>query len=205
MLRTYFSKLNLIMLLVIGAFVLNACATLSKEECLAADWRVIGQNDGTNGFAPQERFAGHVKACSKIGVTPDQTLWNQGYQSGLVRYCTPTNGLNVGEAGKPYANVCPLDKSPKFIQAYNLGKKVHDIRASIASRKSSISSRQSQIDEKVRSGVTLTPAEQVAFKYEVAELSRKNLDDQVEISRLSGQLALAETDVQDYRLKLTTY
>jgi hypothetical protein len=204
MFRTHFSKLNLIIILVIGAFVLNACATLSKEECLAADWRVIGQNDGSNGFAPQDRFAGHVKACSKIGVTPDQTLWNQGYQLGLVRYCTPSNGLNVGEAGKPYANVCPLDKAPKFIQAYGLGKNLHDIRASVASRRSAISSRQAQIDEKIKSDVTLTPAEQVTFKYEIAELNRKNSDDQNEISRLSGQLALAERDVQNYRLRLSS-
>lgn len=183
--------------------ILSGCATLSKEECLAADWMVIGDADGAAGYSPQERFAGHTKACSKIGVVPDQTLWNQGYQKGLVRYCTPQNGLSVGEAGKSYANVCPLDRSARFQQGYDLGKKAYDIRRDIDRRKSSISARQSQISEKFKTIASLSSEQQIAAQYELADLNRQNSDDQAEISRLSGELALANRDIQDFRLELS--
>jgi len=85
---------------------LAACQTLSKEECIAADWRVIGEQDGAQGFSSQQRFGDHVKACEKADIVPDQTLWSAGYQTGLVRFCTPLNGLAYGQAGRTYANVC---------------------------------------------------------------------------------------------------
>jgi len=61
-------------LLVMSASVLVACGTLSKEECLTADWGAIGERDGSAGYAPQSRLAGHAKACAKAGVSPDQVL-----------------------------------------------------------------------------------------------------------------------------------
>ena len=115
LLQQHLSKLYLIAGLFGAGIALSACQTLSKEECVAADWTVIGETDGAAGHAPQDRFARHVKACAKAGITPNQTAWNQGYQAGLVRYCTPANGLRVGEAGNIYANVCPLDKSAAFL------------------------------------------------------------------------------------------
>jgi hypothetical protein len=199
------SKFSIVVVFIAIIGILSGCATLSKEECLAADWMVIGDADGAAGYAPQERFAGHTKACAKIGVVPDQTLWNQGYQKGVIRYCTPQNGLSVGEAGKSYANVCPLNSSASFQQAYDLGKKAYDIRRSIDSRKSSISSRQTQISEKFKTIASLTPAQQVAAQYELAELNRLNSDDQAEISRLTGELALANRDIQDFRLQISRY
>lgn len=199
------SKFSIIVVLIAIIGILSGCATLSKEECLAADWMVIGDADGAVGYAPQERFAGHTKACSKIGVVPDQTLWNQGYQKGLIRYCTPQNGLTVGEAGKSYANVCPLNSSIRFQQAYNLGKRAYDVRRDIDNRTSSISTRQSQINEKFKTVASLTPEQQIVAQYELADLNRQNSDDQAEISRLTGELALANRDIQDFRLQLARY
>lgn len=194
-------SITVIFIAIIG--ILSGCATLSKEECLAADWMVIGDADGAVGYAPKERFAGHTKACSKIGVVPDQTLWNQGYQKGLTRYCTPQNGLNVGEAGKSYANVCPLNSSVDFQEAYGLGKRAHDIKRDIDRKKSSISTREFQISEKFKTVASLTPEQQIAAQYELADLNRQNSTDQAEISRLTGELALANRDIQDYRFQIS--
>ncbi len=55
--------------------LLGSCATMSKEECVAADWRVVGETDGAAGYDPQSRFAAHAKSCEKAGVVPDQSLW----------------------------------------------------------------------------------------------------------------------------------
>lgn len=197
------SKFSIVVIFISIIGILSGCATLSKEECLAADWIVVGDADGAAGYSPQQRFAGHTKACSKIGVIPDQTLWNQGYQKGLIRYCTPHNGLSVGEAGKSHANVCPLNSSGSFQQAYDLGKRAYDIRGDIDRRRSSIATRQTQISEKFKTIASLTTEQQIAAQYELADLSRQNSDDQSEISRLTGELALANRDIQDFRLKAT--
>lgn len=198
----HLSKLSITIVFVTIIGILAGCATISQEECVAADWMVIGEADGAMGYAPQERFAGHTKACNKIGIVPDQTLWNQGYQKGLIRYCTPQNGLSVGEAGKSYANVCPLNSAGRFQHAYDLGRKSYNIQRNIDSKRSSISSRQTRISEKYKTIASLTPAQQVAAQFELAELNRQNSVDQAEISRLTGELALAKRDIEDFRFQL---
>lgn len=128
-------------------FVLAACATMSKEECVAADWRVVGETDGANGQDPQRRFADHTKSCQKAGIVPNQSLWYQGFQQGLTRYCTPLNGLNAGQSGKPYNNVCPVDLSTGFLQGYSIGKAEYNQRSKVQSVQNRIDAVEREIDE----------------------------------------------------------
>ena len=53
---------------------LGGCASLSKNECLNANWEDIGIRDGANG-RPEEYLIQHSKACAKVGVTPDRGAW----------------------------------------------------------------------------------------------------------------------------------
>ncbi len=129
--------------LVLG--VLSSCQSMTKEECQIADWQVIGQNDGEAGFDPQDRFSRHVKACTRIGIAPDQTMWRQGYDRGLVNYCTPLSGLAAGQAGKGYANVCPPETSQGFLRGYNLGHASYSKEREINSKQNSISSLRAEI------------------------------------------------------------
>ena len=64
---------SLIRLLAALALVgsLSGCASLSKSECLSADWEDIGIRDGANG-QPEEYLIQHAKACSKVHVVPDR-------------------------------------------------------------------------------------------------------------------------------------
>lgn len=126
---------------------LASCQSLSKDECRAADWRVIGENDGAQGKDPQKRFGKHVKACERVNVVPDQNLWHQGYQIGLVRYCTPLSGLGAGQAGKTYHNVCPPDRSQGFITGYQLGYSEYTAKSDISSLERRISSAEYNIKE----------------------------------------------------------
>ena len=48
-----------------------SCASLSKNECLQADWFEIGRKDGVMG-RPRALFQQHSDACSKHGITPDR-------------------------------------------------------------------------------------------------------------------------------------
>ncbi|MBX5157709.1 DUF2799 domain-containing protein [Rhizobium sp. NZLR8] len=127
--------------------LLASCNTLSKEECLAADWRVIGDSDGAAGYEPQQRFAAHAKSCERVKIVPDQTIWFQGYQAGLVRYCTPLSGLARGQAGSGYANVCPPETASGFLRGFNLGGKQHGLQERFNAMQNDYSSKEANIDE----------------------------------------------------------
>ena len=84
--------------------LLGACTTLSEEECIYADWRVIGFEDGVRGFG-LDRLVGHRQACAGVGVIPDPLSYEQGRNAGLLRYCTLSSGLRVGKSGGSYSHV----------------------------------------------------------------------------------------------------
>lgn len=183
--------------------VLASCATMTKEECLAADWQIVGQNDGAQGYEAQKRFAGHVEACARVDIVPDQSLWNQGYQKGLLRYCTPLNGLEQGQAGRTYANVCPTDKAAGFIGGYQLGRTAHRLRSEISSLKSSIARNQSQISDIFASVGAMSEADRLSAEYQIRDINRDIADDQDDIAELSAQLALVERDIVDFRRRIS--
>ncbi len=88
-------------------YLLSACATLTKQECMVGDWQAIGYNDGVAGYY-SDRLASHAKACAKTSVTPNYQLWERGRQLGLKQYCTVTSVYNVGRRGRKLNNVCPI-------------------------------------------------------------------------------------------------
>ena len=88
-------------------YLLSACATLTKQECMVGDWQAIGYNDGVAGYY-SDRLSSHAKACAKTSVTPDYQLWERGRQLGLKQYCTVTSAYNVGRRGRKLNNVCPI-------------------------------------------------------------------------------------------------
>ncbi len=95
------------LVLITGIYLLSACATLSKQECMVGDWQAIGYNDGVAGYAA-DRLASHTKACVKASITPDYQLWERGRQLGLKQYCTVTSAYNIGRRGQKLNNVCPI-------------------------------------------------------------------------------------------------
>ncbi|MGB3648241.1 MAG: DUF2799 domain-containing protein [Desulfobulbales bacterium] len=107
-----------------GLFVLSGCATLGKDECLNADWRTIGYEDGAYGY-PASRIGSHREDCAKHGVTPDFNRYEQGRLEGLREYCTPQKGYGLGTSGRQYNYVCPRDLESTFLKGYYQGKNVH--------------------------------------------------------------------------------
>ncbi|KGF69847.1 hypothetical protein LL06_08485 [Hoeflea sp. BAL378] len=195
-------KLRFAVIIALGALA-SSCQTMSKEECAVADWRVIGVQDGAAGYAPQDRFARHVKACTKAGVAADQTLWYQGYQQGLPRYCTPLNGLSVGSQGGSYANVCPVDLDPGFREGYDLGRLYHDKKREISSLEYRITSLEQAIrtdEDLVRNSKTDTREIQRRIdsnRWQIRDLER-------EIGRLQSDVSRIEADMDDFRYSHST-
>ncbi|HGY11602.1 MAG TPA: DUF2799 domain-containing protein [Desulfobacterales bacterium] len=116
----------------IGIFLIffSGCASLDKADCRQGDWFGIGYEDGVRG-CPASQIGNHRKACSKYGVKPDYQEYESGRIKGLEKYCTAQNGYRLGKKGYRYNAVCPDHMKDPFLEAYHLGKTVHQIKKDI--------------------------------------------------------------------------
>ena len=58
---------------------MGGCATMSKEECLVANWREVGFTDASQGYT-QARVAEHRSACAEAKVTVNLEEYNKGFE-----------------------------------------------------------------------------------------------------------------------------
>ena len=139
------SALLVFFLFILGCVVLSGCATLGKDECLSADWRTIGYEDGAYGF-PASRIGNHREACAKHGITPDFDLYEQGRIQGLSEYCTPRKGYGLGAAGKQYQNICPANLEPAFLEGYSQGRIFHKAQIEVKGHRSELKKLYADLD-----------------------------------------------------------
>ena len=71
------------------AVALIGCSTLSKNECLQANWYELGWKDGNLG-KPRSLFQEHADACVKHNVRAEKTEYFRGRDDGLKNFCTYT-------------------------------------------------------------------------------------------------------------------
>lgn len=103
----------------------SGCASLSKNECLSADWEDVGVRDGANG-RPEEYLIQHAKACSKVSVVPDRGAWQHGRERGLERYCVVRNAYQSGEYGNGFdVGQCANFDQERLTDAWRKGREVH--------------------------------------------------------------------------------
>ena len=131
--RTLWRTLAACVVGVFTAALLGGCATgMGKDECVAADWRTIGYEDGLHGLPP-DRIGAHRAACAKHQVTPNLAAYSEGRERGLREYCQPKNGFRAGINGYAYANVCSGPAEAAFVDSYRHGRQIHDARSELHS------------------------------------------------------------------------
>lgn len=105
--------------------LLSGCASLSKSDCLSANWEDVGIRDGADGRA-EEYLLEHAKACSKVAVVPDRGAWLHGREQGLERFCVPYRAYRIGEYGGGFDSaVCRHFDEDRLIAAYEKGREVN--------------------------------------------------------------------------------
>ena len=110
--------------------LLCSCATLTPDECLHADWRGIGYEDGVQGRTPA--FLNHHRqACAKVGVTPDIDAYRAGRDDGIDVFCRPANAYQLGREGYAYTGVCPDDSEEAFLVAYGEGVAIFRLESAV--------------------------------------------------------------------------
>lgn len=149
----FVAQISLNLAILGGVFLLSSCATLSKQECLIADWQAIGYNDGVAGYQ-SERLASHTKACAKASVAPDYMAWERGRELGLKQYCTTNNAYNVGRRGRQLNNVCPIALANTLQIANQKGLDYYALNSQLDKDKRLIEAYQEEFD-KLENGAML--------------------------------------------------
>lgn len=125
---------------------LSGCATLSEEQCRFSDWYDLGYRDGRQG-KPADRISEHAQACGEHGIRPDRDRYLAGHEDGVGSYCTLHNGLQVGEGGGAYYNVCTSLSEEDFLRGYSLGQALHRVRGRLSSIDYEIHSLEARIND----------------------------------------------------------
>ncbi len=189
---------------------LSGCATMSGDECMTSDWTAIGYEDGARGYGT-DRHARYRKSCAKHGVTPDFSAYMQGREQGLVEYCQPSRGFNVGSSGGRYNGVCSVNLEADFLDAYNAGYHLYTLRSNVNRATSSINSKENELerieDQLLKYGVTLVAAEttiqeRVYIVADMKDLAVRTGRLQAEVRELYEVRSRSQVELEHYQVVL---
>jgi hypothetical protein len=160
-----------LILLAAAALASTGCASLSKNECLSANWVDIGVRDGANGRA-EEYLIQHSKACSKVNVTPDRDAWLDGRVRGLERFCVPYRAYQIGEQGTGFdVGICRGFDEGRLADAHHKGLDVYHTRNAIGSLDSEIRDIRVTLDRK---DLEAKERERLVYRLGYAEHERRD-------------------------------
>lgn len=207
------NRLTANILLSLATLALSACASMSSEECVSSDWTAVGYEDGSRGYS-SDRFGSHRKACAKHGITADFPAYQQGRSAGLVEFCQPARGFNLGASGGNYNGVCPHDQEAGFLDAYRVGQQLYTLRSNVNSADAQIYARQQEIDDielAVRNKEALliaaetTTQDRVLLLADLKRLSERSGELEAEIDLLIADRARFEHDLRHYEQTVAAY
>jgi len=188
------------------------CATMDKDECLVADWRLVGFQDGAQGKSAAT-IGTYRKDCADYHVTPDLDAYQAGRREGLRQYCLPANGYRLGVAGRAYNAVCPAGIERSFRAAYNTGHDIYQARTRVNSTNSLINRKQQEIQsleadrqgklaEMIRQG--LSSEQRVLLLYDMTNIEKNIHTTNNDISALERDLEQQQAQL-DYLLDNSPY
>ena len=169
---------------------LAGCSTLTTEECINGNWQAIGFADGAAG-REATYLKNHNKACSKVGVVANYSLWEQGRQQGLKQYCTETNAYQIGRRGTQMTPVCPAEITPKLERINADGRKFYSLNKQLTIEQDRLETYREQYN-KLRNGSNLNFSSEIEARKYLSELP----DKATEVNRRIHNLQLAIAEVQ---------
>lgn len=187
---------------------ISGCASMSGDECASGDWTTIGYEDGARGFTT-DRISQHRKACAKHGIAPDFAAYRNGRKQGLVEYCQPGRGFDIGANGGSYSGVCSANLEANFLDAYNAGYRLYSLQSEVNRASSSINSREREL-ERIKAEMRSKEAalissetetrERILLLQELKDLSERTGQIDSEIRDLYEQRARAQIELESYQV-----
>ncbi len=195
------------------AVAISGCATMNADQCAMSDWHAVGYEDGSRGYT-SARFGQYSKACAKHGVAPDFQAYQVGRKEGLVEYCQPARGYNLGASGGAYHGVCDVAMEEEFLDAYRVGSQLYTLRSNvnrvnsqIASRESTIASNLDKIQEKEAALISVDTAmeDRVLILADLKRLAEEQGELEAEIDVLIAERADHEAALAEYETTVAAY
>jgi len=154
---------------------LGGCASLSKSECINANWEDIGIRDGANG-RPEEYLIQHSTACAKVNVAPDRGAYLHGREQGLERFCIPHRAYQTGEYGNSFdVGICRNFDQERLSVAYEKGREVHQRSLDLGSIDNEIRDINVRLEDKDKEHpLTKKERDQLMFRLGVLTVERVN-------------------------------
>ena len=151
----------------------------------------------------------HRKACAKHGRKRRTfAAWQNGREQGLVEYCQPGRGYNVGVSGGRYYGVCSVDLEPDFLDAYNAGYHLYTLRSNVSRASSNISAKERElekVEEEIRAkeaaliAKETTMEQRVLLLADLKELSERTGHLEAEIQVLYEERARYQVELDNYQ------
>ena len=135
--------------LLLLALLVAGCASMSKDQCLHADWYAVGVEDGAKGL-PLERLGEHRRACAEYGVAPNAESYMAGRREGLMAFCTYDRGVAEGRAGRAYGSVCPQEVAADFREGYARGRARYELERRLRAVHEDIGRTKAALKEGIR-------------------------------------------------------
>ena len=184
--------------LLVLLLLLGGCATMNRSECLNADWRMIGMEDGASG-RPLTYIGNHRKACAEFGISPDLDRYQSGHAQGLQQFCTYARGYSFGQHGRRDPNVCPPQLAQDFRLGHQRGLEIHDLNREISQTRKALKENLDLYEElqgevEYKEGLIISRKTREA---ERALLLVEVKDAQAEIGRLEVEADLLRQQIAD--------
>jgi hypothetical protein len=190
----------------LSIITVSGCASMSSEECANSDWTAVGYEDGSRGYT-SDSFANRRKACAKHGVTADFQAYQNGRDQGLVEYCQPGRGFSVGQSGGSYSGVCAAALEQNFVDAYNVGRQLYNLRSNVNNASVRISTKEGEIDDlkdsiRKREAALIAPEttteDRIMLLADIKDMSEHIGELEEEIQLLVADRARYRTELRDY-------
>lgn len=208
--RTIHSKLLMLTGVLAMAAAVSGCSSMSANECMATDWRMVGYEDGVAGHSG-DRIGRYRKACGEHGIAPDLTEYQFGRDQGLREFCRPLNGFRVGARGNGYAGVCPAELDREFMDAYQSGRQLYTLRSRVGSTASEIDSMRLELDhidkDLISTGAQiLDPSISHEYRAQLLvdskHMAERKGEIKARIPQLENDLIVYQQELDDYRATL---
>lgn len=188
--------------------LLSGCAGMSKDECLYADWRAIGYEDGAAG-RPVSAVSNRRAVCArKAGVTVDMASYTAGRSQGLELYCQPSRAFAVGSGGGTYYGVCAGPDEAGFITAYQSGRQLFVLEQAVAGIANEIRRAHADLNNvehriaDAQAGLIapkVPPEERIQYLADLKAFSEEKGNIETALIALNRDHVRAEEDLRDYQ------
>lgn len=198
---------NFLIFIVPIALLLSGCSKMMNEnECLVADWRTIGFQDGSAGRTT-DWLAKRGEACAEFGVAPNMDQYLMGRDQGLQTFCQPRRGFELGRRNVRYDSVCPPNLEGNFLNAYQDGRGLSEREAIITNLDRAVIDTIATIDDLERmltedaialAMIEMAPEERIDYALTIKNMAEDRGRLMNELPQMQADLAFARLDLSAY-------